>query len=475
MDELIVTRKRRRSNLEEAKVMTVVGSSSPLPEKKNRLEKPEQQEPSSSKDEKAHSTTKETDSDSMKKKSDSKPKSKDEEPSSTQDERESLRVTPIKLVALPRANKQTPKMFAATKVPSTPTSPREEDKTPQKTKTKSDKATSEKTKEDKSRKHRSSRSNKSLNINITPKSSKTSEKKPENEKEQRPKEKKKDTDEGTKSTADLTITESSKPAKDRLNFDDDTSLAVIARERRRSNANLPTISSVCSLSTSAQASLPTITPTTVVSRSEVTVQASSNSSIFTPTSTETVRNMKDAVTKLQKLRDNTEPIVGRVGVRAFARMKSPDPPSDQVEVEIKAEPVDLEEDEVRLSEKMDLMNACKLQPVNQAQSLRDVRISRVVAGPAVAKKAEARPRARKTFPQPRPNEGRSELNGKNSMVYIPIQPPATQPPLRAARPAAPAPRINPPVATSKFFNELSSYIFGFYPSPKWKMSKRKLF
>lgn len=426
--------------------------SQPVPEKKNRTDKPEQQEPSSSKEDKSLSTSKEDAESASRNKTDAaRSKSKDEEPSSsTHDEKESeKRVTPIKLVALPRPNKQTPKMFAATKASSNPTSPRLEDKTSQKNKSAKQASASEKSKEDKPRKQRNSRSNKSLNGTTILKTNENIAT-PGKELHQKESKKKETSTEANKSVNETQSksTDSTRSLKERITFDDDSSLAVIVRERRRSYANLPTISSVCSLSTVAQASL-TSTSTTS-STSDITIEASSDSRIFTPTSTETVQNMKEAVMKLQKLRDNTEPVVGRVGVCAFARMTSPGRVSaqnqlDNMEVEIKAEPMDTEEDEVRLNEKMDLMTACKLQPVNQ--NLRDVRINRVVAGPSPGtKKAEPRPRAKKTFPQPRPSDVRSELDGKNSMVYIPIQPPATQAPLRPVRPTAQTVRISVPAS-----------------------------
>lgn len=65
--------------------------------------------------------------------------------------------------------------------------------------------------------------------------------------------------------------------------------------------------------------------------------------------------------------------------------------------------------------------------------------------------AEIRPRAKKTFPQPKKPED-CQLNGKNSMVYIPIQPAITQAPARLARPApaslAGQPRCVAPIIVS---------------------------
>ncbi|CAG9576044.1 unnamed protein product [Danaus chrysippus] len=231
--------------------------------------------------------------------------------------------------------------------------------------------------------------------------------------------------------------------KSKEQSDDDATLAVIAREVTNANVSgLPTISSVRSLSTTAQ-NLDTTTVTTTSSRTtEVTITVSANSSIFTPTSTDNVRNMKEAVNKLQKLRSDESPLVGRVGVRAFARMTSPEPRTSKLEsmlVEVKSEPTDLEDTE-RQVEKVDMMKQFHLRPVNQPNAnLREVRMNKVVVAPLtrkpVAKQPDAKIKAKKTFPQPRKvDDGRSELNSKNSMVYIPIQPPSTQAPVRPTRP-----------------------------------------
>ncbi|XP_041973716.1 protein kinase C-binding protein 1-like [Aricia agestis] len=216
------------------------------------------------------------------------------------------------------------------------------------------------------------------------------------------------------------------------------------------NNGLPTISSVRSLSTVSNTSN-TATPTTTNPKTiEITIEPGANSSIFTPTSTDSVKNMKEAVNKLEQLRNEKQPGFGRVGVRAFARMTSPEKPKD-VEVEIKTEPMDFD-DADRHSEKMDLMNVFRLRPVNPAQKLREVRINKQSAPAKVVKPPEPKPKARKTFPQPKkPDEVRSELNGKNSMVYIPIQPPTTQAPVRQVRPVAvnsSAPALRPPMPTA---------------------------
>ncbi|CAH2068930.1 unnamed protein product, partial [Iphiclides podalirius] len=251
-------------------------------------------------------------------------------------------------------------------------------------------------------------------------------------------------------------TDSPTSSKERKQIDDDTVLADLARETKasiisNSAAGLPTISSVRSLSVA-----PSGTNTTAAAKTvEVTIEMPSESSVFTPTSTENVRNMREAVDKLQRLRSEGDPPpVGRVGVRAFARMTSPDRGQKEKErerekepVEIKSEPLELDDAE-RQTEKLDLMNAFKLRPVIQTatNNLREVRINKVVVAPLSGRKSAPKPpemrvRAKKTFPQPKkPDEGRSELNGKNSMVYIPIQPPMTQAPVRGVRP----PSLNGP-------------------------------
>lgn len=350
-------------------------------------------------------------------------------------------------------------------------------------------------KEERSRvqKRRQSRSSRSTNSTGSNRSFDKPEKKSENSKEKRrassssAKEKDKDSDPDKSGMEKQTTPKSTpevlspKSVKDRLQFDDDTTLAVLARETSKSTVSsdstcLPTISCVRSLSTTAQQSGVTATKTTTnVSTIDITEDAPSDSSIFTPTSSENVTTMQDAVTKLQRLRNDPEPVVGRVGVRAFARMTSPERQTinDEVQVEIKSEPVDLD-DADRHMEKMDLMNAFRLRPVNPQNvpnppiSLRDVRINKVVVTPLNARKTmpplvtkvpEIRPRAKKTFPQPKkPEEGRSELICKNSMVYIPIQPPMTQAPVRLPRPQI----ATPPTVTSVLRPPVSSVGKSFY-------------
>ncbi|XP_052747585.1 uncharacterized protein LOC112058449 isoform X2 [Bicyclus anynana] len=264
------------------------------------------------------------------------------------------------------------------------------------------------------------------------------------------------------------IKNSTEKSEKLMQIDDNTSLAALARESaKKIIAALPTITSVRSLSTTAQSSntttkttttpKTTATPktTTTPKTVEITVSASSALNVFTPTSSDNVRNMKEAVDKLQKLRTEDKPKVGRVGVRSFARMTSPPAPPEEkqretVEVEVKSEPMDFD-DADRQVEKMDLMKAFQLRPVNPVTTanLRDVRINKVVISPvaqkAVTKTTEVRIRARKTFPQPRKDKERSELNGKNSMVYIPIQPPTTQAPTqRTSRPVNVNGNLNTP-------------------------------
>lgn len=371
-------------------------------------------------------------------------------------------------------------------------------------------------KEDRSRdeKRRISRSSRSTNSNSSTRSSDKNEKKSEKNSEgsskkkrrgssSSAKEKDKDSDgdksrmekqNSPKSTPDLL---SPKSVKDRLQFDDDTTLAVLARESTKSIVTtnitgLPMISSVRSLSTTAQLTGLTITRTTTTANTiDITEEANSDSSIFTPTSTDNVKTMQDAMSKLQRLRNDVEqPVVGRVGVRAFARMTSPERQStnDEVQVEIKAEPIDLDEPD-RHMEKMDLMNAFRLRPVNPQHvapnppmTLRDVRINKVVVTPLNARKTspatvpvikapEVRPRAKKTFPQPKkPDEGRSELTSKNSMVYIPIQPPMTQAPIRLPRPTNTA----PPTVTSILRPPISSVGKSLHIALKFKTRQIKL-
>ncbi|KAG6455613.1 hypothetical protein O3G_MSEX009276 [Manduca sexta] len=472
-------KKRRRSQLEEA-IITILDNYTL--EKRKRMDDGKTDntlEPSSSKEPNPKEKNAEMAKDNPVEKIDSTSKDEESTKSIAKEKSESLVVAPLKIsFGAIKNGKQTVKVTNAKESPKATTS---NDKTPiialrtstpkeekvitaQKMKTKIDKLFIDKTKGEKvkSDKRRNSKSNKSLIGNTTPKTE-TSLPEKKNEKvdepststKEKPREfvtatrsKTTDTDKTPNDKNNSTPT-NSKLAKERLNFDDDTTLAVIARENNKtsvitsSGTGLPTISSVRSLSTVASTSS---TPTTssISKMIEVTIEGNPNASIFTPTSTDPIRTMKEATTKLQKLRADTEPLVGRVGVRAFARMTSPDrSKNNDVQVEIKAEPIDLD-DADRHMEKMDLMNAFKLRPVNPPSNLREVRMNEVVITPlnrrTATKVPEIRPRAKKTFPHPKkPEDG--QLNGKNSMVYIPIQPPATQPP-RITR-ALPAPAAAP--------------------------------
>lgn len=460
------SRKRRRSELEEA-VITVLDSSTSEKRKRldNDVEEVKTTEASTSKE--APQKAKEDKAkDNNPEKSNGTTQKTSGEPSSEKKATPTPKVAPIRVISID-------KVMRNIKANSSPKSASRDEKSQEK-RYKVDKTSSTEIKasphEDKtkSQKRRTSR-NKSLNNSNA--GNKSTEKKNENSNKDQSKdnsksnEASKSTDNSTteKSTPTTSNTASPQSMKERLQFDDDTSLAVIARENK-SNNGLPTITSVRSLSTVA-----TNEPAKSV---DATIEVPSDSSIFTPTSTENVRNMKEAVNKLQKLRSDTEPLVGRVGVRAFARMTSPEPvaPNKDVEVEIKGEPMDFD-DADRQMEKMDLMNAFKLRPVNP-QNLRDVRINKVVVTPVTKKVVkptetrEPRPRARKTFPQPKkPDDGRSELNSKNSMVYIPIQPPMTQAPRPIAangptampmqRAIAPALPALPAVSNCKYFDLLS--------------------
>ncbi|KAJ0181329.1 hypothetical protein K1T71_003414 [Dendrolimus kikuchii] len=380
----------------------------------------------------------------------------DEEPSSsTTDKAKTPKMTPIKIIF---SNKDSSITIKSPK-PSTPKSstPNEKSAKPiriEKAFVNDKEAKNDKTK---SQRRQSSKSNKSLNNSTTNKSDKPTDKKAgdlatANNKKNNIAVKNKDSN-TNKSVNDKTLA-SNKTSKNVTQSDDDTSLAIIARTNSKSAivggddiSRLPTISHVMSLSTLAQCTYTTTSKTTASSKTlELTIEAHPNSSIFTPTSTDNVKTAKDAQTKLQKLRNETEPVVGRVGVRSFARMKSPEPKSrnDNLQSEIKCEPIEID-DADRHMEKMDLMKSFELRPVNLGtQNLREVRINKMVVTPVTVNKAEPRPKAKKSFPQPRkPDEGRSELNGnKNSMVYIPIQPSNTQPPIRPTKPAVNGPVSN---------------------------------
>ncbi|KAL4705265.1 hypothetical protein ACJJTC_010284 [Scirpophaga incertulas] len=297
--------------------------------------------------------------------------------------------------------------------------------------------------------------NKSLNTSKTPKTEKSLEKR-RNSAVNHSKSKSKNSNEISKNNSSfnksLKLTETpSKPtntpktSKERQKIDDNISLAALARAVKNNAVNddligMPTISSVRSLSRTSQNSKTTTKNTAVPKIVEVISIESSNDSV---SSIESVKNVNNSGTKSQAQKSGNEnSLVGRVGVRAFARMRSMDKTKDVnngVTIEIKSEPIDVDEEAARHSEKMDLMSAFRLRPVNPPGS-QEVRVNKVITTGVIAKKSVSKPleihsRARKTFPQAKKpdGEGRSDLNGKNSMVYIPIQPPTTPGPLRGAR------------------------------------------
>ncbi|XP_075984637.1 MYND-type zinc finger-containing chromatin reader Zmynd8-like isoform X2 [Anticarsia gemmatalis] len=486
------SRKRRRSELEEA-VITIM-ESTPIPEAKRRKndnkqetekKKPDEQKPSSSKEIENKPETEATKIDV-----DGEDTSDeiiiDDEPSSSSksdlDKEKNQRVTPIRIALVQKDKKHNLRPSAAKEAMAkiiAPNKDSEKNINLRQKPSRTDKAGDKTPREEKiakGEKRRNSRNNRSSSN--TPKSdrprrysiekktdkvaepstskdkgkegntSKDKQKETPTTSKEKPKETTNKDAETTKK--DKPSTESTKSVKDRLQFDEDKTLAVLARENKTVILSshtqcLPTISCVRSLSTVAQNTPTTSTKVTTSAKStEVTIAANSDC-IFTPTSTDSVRNMKDATSKLQKLRSDAESHVGRVGVRAFARMTSPERSpnnnkKDDVQVEIKSEPIDVD-DADRQVEKLNLMNAFRLRPVNPpptpTSNLREVRINKVLVTPLNSKKppaksAEVRPRAKKTFPQPKkPEDG--QLNSKNSMVYIPIQPPMTQAPVRPPR------------------------------------------
>ncbi|XP_052753696.1 LOW QUALITY PROTEIN: uncharacterized protein LOC113522426 [Galleria mellonella] len=453
------SRKRRRSDLEEA-VITIMDNK----EKRKRLTNDKldnsiPQEPSSSKDidmKSSENKTKDKAENSLKTRNSDTSRSLLVNTSGS--EKSTPRVAPIKIITTSKGNKHAVKTSTPKDTVMIDKSALQKAKSLKVLKSPSNQKINSKDEKSRREKRRNSRNNKSLtNTSIAAgKTDKNNER--QNGKNSDNSHVKDNSISNTSVEGDSNQVGSEKNNKQNgesskikeksyIMFDDDTSLAVLARGGKSSDNQmsfLPTISSVRSLSTTAQISCTTTTSTASNKTIEVTIEPT-GTSVFTPTSTDGVRSMKEAVSHLEKLRNNADrPVVGRVGVRAFARMAS-SPEKQQnsnVEVEIKAEPMDLD-DADRHHEKMDLMNAFKLRPVNPATSnLREVRINKVVVTPLNAKKVpakttEIRPRAKKTFPAPRkPDEGRSELNGKNSMVYIPIQPPATPGP--APRPPRPA-------------------------------------
>lgn len=454
------TRKRRRSELEEAVITIINSTQPPLKEKRRRVDADVATEvkKSDTKEAKPKAEVAKLERDGEKSNGSTvQAKSKDAEPPPLSSEKGKK----IKVISIAKV------MNTAITMDNNIDLLKEKDnnKTPSKQKDNSEKSgPSEKDKaapqnERKSQKRRNSKNNKSLNTCTTEtkmeKSNGTVSK--EKSKEKNNDTEKSATEKSSSEKSRSTSSDSPRSLKERIVFDDDTSLAVIARKTAKASSSaLPTISNIRSLPSQSSDSSKGKSIQTV----DIIVEATSDSSIFTPTSTDNVRNMKEAVNKLQKLRNETEPPVGRVGVRAFARMTSPPAPTtapearsndnSSMQVEIKAEPLDYD-DPARHMEKMDLMNAFKLRPVNPT-SLREVRINKVVVTPVTRmvtpnqpnKPTEVRPRAKKTFPQPKkPDDGRSELNSKNSMVYIPIQPPMTQAPIRMQRPVTNGPTSNP--------------------------------
>ncbi|CAB3245239.1 unnamed protein product [Arctia plantaginis] len=515
------SRKRRRSDLEEA-VLTIIESSNNPPEPKRRKhenkqekekKKSEECEPSSSKEinhkpnsddfrvDKSKKSNENTNNDEI--------QDKDNEPSSStrsDPEKEvKQRVTPIRIALVQKDRRHNLRTNTAKEAMAkilNPTREKDRDKdhernTPTKQKHSKTEKNGDKTpKEEKLTRSEKRRNSRNKSITNTPKADKnrhtsaekksekiaksenetTSSKEKPKEVKDIPKENSTSTKENNTETESLRKDKISSPkpnseivtsVKDRLHFDDDTSLAVIARESRtviisNNTTGLPTISCVRSLSTTAQNTGVTITKSTSNARtSDGTMTTNSDLCLLIPTSADSVKNVKDA-SKLQKQRNDAESMVGRVGVRAFARMTSPEKSpnnNDNVEIEIKAEPIDVD-DADRQIEKLNLMNAFRLRPVNPpaaASNLREVRINKVLVTPLNAKKTagpkpvEVRPRAKKTFPQPKkPEDG--QLNSKNSMVYIPIQPPMTQAPIRPQRIVAGPCLPKPSMASSTLTN-----------------------
>lgn len=460
------SRKRRRSDLEEAVITIIDTTLPPIKEKKRKLEtdvitedkKSDAKEPRP----KIEIAKSEREKEKPKDSSMVQAKSKDSERQLSSSEK-GKKVKVISIAKVMKTAKPTDLNVHLLKVKdNVKTPPKQKFKKESEKSGPSDKDKTTPHDDRKSQKRRNSKNNKSLNTSVAEnKTIKTTDsvnkEKSKDSKEQNNETEISTTEKSSSVNSRATSLDSPETAKDRIQFDDDTSLAIIARKSSRTSSSaLPTISNVRSLSLqNCDASKGNSSQTV-----ETTVEASSDSSIFTPTSTDNVRNMKEAVNKLQKLRNETDPPVGRVGVRAFARMTSPPAPAaapevrpnnnSNVQVEIKAEPMDFDDPE-RHMEKMDLMNAFRLRPVNPT-NLRGVRINKVVVTPLArmmtpnqpTKPIEVRPRAKKTFPKP--DEGRSELNSKNSMVYIPGQPPMTQAPIRMQRPIANGPTSNASVS-----------------------------
>lgn len=490
------TRKRRRSELEEA-VITIMDTSNkpPVAKRRRSLVKPEKEkkkstdeEPSSSKEieNKLNSVPKAKDATDVEAKKD-EIKGKDNELSSSakgdREKEKSLRVTPIRIAFIQKDKKHNLRTSTAKESMAkiiTPHKDKDSDNgnaMPSKQKPRTEKYDKEKqidktSKEDKltkSTKRRNSRNNRSLSStpksdksrrsSIDKRSEKTTETSSSKESTKDVKEKAKENNmikdketDSVKSKKDnvnmpnATNTEITDSVKDRSHFDDDTSLAVIARDSvilSNHPSGFPTIISVRSLSTTVQNTSTTISKTTTSTETiDMPPGTNSASSTCSQNSTDSAINAKESTTNQQKAKNDTEHLIGRVGVRAFARMTSPEKSTqknDDVHVEIKAEPIDVD-DADRQIEKLNLMNAFKLRPVNPpmpANNLKEVRLNKVIVTPITTKKGvtkavEVRPRAKKSFPQPKKSED-GQLNSKNSMVYIPIQPPMTQAPVRPPR------------------------------------------
>lgn len=427
-DKEKASRKRRRSEMEEASTMTIISSSTKEKRKKKEADNGEKledmkadtapQASASSQDEKE----KPSEMVEVKEPENSAPNRKESLTSTNVDlekGKETPKQSPIKLVISTKSNKIIEKSPIISKVTTTPKimpikiRPAKVDKTSTVGRITRDKDNKEE--KIKSYKRRNSKSNKSLNNSIvinSDKPDKASEKldgknaatDANKEQKETPVKSKENstklasdkrpatpkTNGDTKSAKDSPkpakdspkpakdspkpAKDSPKPAKDRIQFDDDdTSLAVIAREGKGNVTNsgvsgLPTISSVRSLSVTAKNT--SATTKTGAKTYEVTVEANSNS-LLIPTSASSVRK------EPTKGKDVEPSMVGRVGVRAFARMASPDTPAPRgkdVEIEIKAEPIDFDDPDRQL-EKLDMMKAFKLRPVNPpANSLREVNI-----------------------------------------------------------------------------------------------------
>lgn len=386
------SRKRRRSALEEA-VITIMDTNC-TKEKRKKVEedKTDKQEASGSKDvdmKPVGTPDKPVD------KSEDKAKAMDTSTSSAttpvgKNATKMIKLVPIKIITTPKGIKQvvhtsTPKEKEKDNTPKT------DAKKPARVNKSFSNEKDKSAKDEKSRQKRRNSKNKSNSNNSLVKLDKNADKK--NADVSKDKSKDQPSDKNKEIEANKSITDKSSTGKRngvhtkgaKGNFDDNTTLATLARESSNGSddslSRLPTISSVRSLSTTAQRTSATTTNTTSSKNMiEVTIEANSESSIFTPTSTDNVKNMKEAVTKLQKLRSDTEKsMVGRVGVRAFARMTSPpeERRNNDVQVEIKSEPVEFDDSD-RQMEKIDLMNAFQLRPVNPTTaSLREVRINKV--------------------------------------------------------------------------------------------------